>query len=62
MDSTRSEAFLTDYQGRDNLTHVALGARSTRQSACLAGSVEFYAAIGAQTVAYVTPANAKCGC
>jgi carbon-monoxide dehydrogenase large subunit len=54
--STRSEAFLTDYQGRDNLTHVALAL--SRRGKALALRVEFYAAIGAQTVAYVTPANA----
>ncbi len=54
--STRSEAFLTDYQGRDNLTHVALAL--DRRGKALALRVELYAAIGAQTVAYVTPANA----
>ncbi len=54
--STRSEAFLTDYQGRDNLTDVALAL--DRRGKALALRVELYAAIGAQTVAYVTPANA----
>ena len=54
--STRSEAFLTDYQGRDNLTHAALAL--DRRGKALALRVEFYAAIGAHTVAYVTPANA----
>jgi aerobic carbon-monoxide dehydrogenase large subunit len=40
--STRSEAFLTDYQGRDNLTHVALAL--DRRGKALALRVEFYAA------------------
>lgn len=53
--STRSEAFLTDYQGRDNLTHAALAL--DKRGKALAYRVEFYASIGAQTVAYVTPAN-----
>lgn len=54
--STRSEAFLTDYQGRDNLTHISLAL--DRRGRALALRVEFYGAIGAHTVAYVTPANA----
>ena len=54
--STRSEAFLTDYQGRDNLTHATLAL--DKRGKALALRVEFYGAIGAQTVAYVTPANA----
>jgi carbon-monoxide dehydrogenase large subunit len=54
--SSRSEAFLTDYQGRDNLTHVTLAL--DKRGKALALRTEFYGAIGAQTVAYVTPANA----
>ena len=54
--STRSEAFLTDYQGRDNLTHATLALDNRGRA--LALRIEFYGAIGAQTVAYVTPANA----
>ncbi len=53
--STRSEAFLTDYQGRDNLTYATLAL--DKRGKALALRVEFYGAIGAQTVAYVTPAN-----
>jgi len=54
--STRSEAFLTDYQGRDNLAHATLALDG--QGKALAYRLEFYANIGAQTVAFVTPANA----
>jgi carbon-monoxide dehydrogenase large subunit len=54
--STRSEAFLTDYQGRDNLTYATLAL--DKRGRALAYRLEFYANIGAQTVAFVTPANA----
>jgi carbon-monoxide dehydrogenase large subunit len=54
--STRSEAFLTDYQGRDNLTYATLAL--DKRGKALAYRLEFYANIGAQTVAFVTPANA----
>ena len=53
--STRSEAFLTDYQGRDNLTYATLAL--DKRGKALAYRLEFYANIGAQTVAFVTPAN-----
>jgi len=53
--STRSESFLTDYQGRDNLTHASLALDCDGRA--IAYRVEFHANIGAHTVAYVTPAN-----
>ena len=54
--STRSEAFLTDYAGRDSLADATLCLDA--DGVMLGYAVDFVSNIGAHTVAYVTAANA----
>lgn len=54
--STRSEGFLSDYQGRDNVTRATLGLDGDGR--IIAYSVELFSNIGAHTVSFVTASNA----
>ncbi|HEY3059667.1 MAG TPA: xanthine dehydrogenase family protein molybdopterin-binding subunit [Chloroflexota bacterium] len=54
--STRTEAFLTDFQGRDSLARARLGLDASGRIRAL--SVDFAFNVGAQTVSYVPPSNA----
>jgi len=54
--STRTEAFLTDFQGRDSLAHTRLGL--DRSGRIRALSVDFTFNLGAHSVSYVPPSNA----
>ena len=54
--STRAEAFLTDYAGRDSVADATLCLDD--HGIMLGYAVDFFSNIGAHTVAYVTAANA----